>query len=165
VQPLGSDYGDAPVLHAGAIFDSLDGFRQAVRQEEKHLKCKVFVHKHSFNETNGAFICRETNRAIQREGIAPAEDNAGARDRQWWRHVCAGACGYVAQVQRASDRNCKITALSKAMREHIKNNPRAAAPYEVGLNDVLQGQWVVTLYVPHTCVAAASASATSASNM
>jgi hypothetical protein len=44
--------------------------------------------------------------------------------------------------------------LHAAMQEYIKHYPLAAAPCEVSAKE---GQWVVSLYRPHTCVAANTA--------
>lgn len=73
--------------------------------------------------------------------------------------MCNGACGFVAEVRQAHRKEVRPTELERVMREHIRSNPLATAPYEIGVNGVRQGQWVVTLYAPHTCVAAVAAPA------
>jgi hypothetical protein len=146
----------APLLHAGAIFNSLEGFRQAVKHDQDRFKTNAVVHKGIFQQSSGAFICHETHEAIQEEGIASTKEGNGALDRQWWRLVCAGACGFVAEARLATGKKLNTTALKTAMREHVLNNPLVAAVCEVGVNGVRQGQWVVTLYKPHTCAGTAA---------
>jgi hypothetical protein len=143
----------APTLHAGAIFDSLDDFKQAVRQDQKR-GCYV-VHKKQFSPTNRAYICQSTNWAIQDDGVVSARGDLGARDRQWWRHGCGGACGFVAEARRAHVAMLPPTDLGKVMQAHAQHHPHVAAPSVVGMNGVREGQWVVTLYRPHTCAAVA----------
>jgi hypothetical protein len=150
--------GDRPLLHAGAVFESLEEFRRAVVQGQEH-ESMAAVHKKRGIRTNGAYICRETQKAILKEETASGTCGTGAKDRQWWRHVCAGACGFVAQVQQARAQS-RSTTLSDMVLTHVNENENslAAAPCEVGVNGVRQGQWVVTLYAPHTCVPAGSPS-------
>jgi hypothetical protein len=154
LQPAGSAAGRAPLLHAGEVFDSLEGFRQALQQEQERCNSKLVLHKRYINRENRAYICRETRKAILQEGIASATDDHGARDKQWWRHVCAGACGFVAEVRQATHTQGRATALGTVMQAHIRDKPLAAAEGVVGINGVRQDQWVVTLFAPHTCKAA-----------
>lgn len=157
LQPVGSRTDGAQPLHAGAVFDSLDDFKQAVMLDQLR-ESNIVIHKNRGMSTHGAFICRATNQAMQREGIAASRDDLGATDRQWWRHVCAGACSFIAQVQPARGQS-KTTMLSTVMHAHIRDNPMTAAPNKVGVSGVQRGQWVVTLYMPHTCTADAAAPA------
>jgi hypothetical protein len=152
----GSAAAGAPLLHAGAIFGSVKEFKQAVKQDQELFKTKAILHKGVFQPINGAFICRATHTAIRAEGIASTIGSNGAQERQWWRHVCAGACGFVAEARVAHGKKLQPTQLGKVTLEHVKDNPLAAAACEVGVNGVRQGQWVVTLYAPHTCMADAA---------
>jgi hypothetical protein len=156
VLSVGDGAGDVPLLRAGAVFNSLEDVRQAVQQDPELSKCEVVVHKAKIaNRAHGAYICRETHKAIQEGGLAWSRDDQGAQDRQWWQHVCDGACGFVAEVQQASEQKRRTTKLRATMQDYIDTNPLAASPCQVGVNGVKQGQWVITIYAPHTCVDAA----------
>jgi hypothetical protein len=115
LQPMGAGTSGASAfpLHADAVFDSLLGFTEAVAQAQEHGP-QVVLHKKRCISTHGAYICRETHQVIRREGFAVAKGDHGAKDRQWWRHVCAGACGVVAQVKHAGGQD-QPTKLSEVM--------------------------------------------------
>jgi hypothetical protein len=49
MQPTGFAACRAPLLHAGAVFDSIEKFTQAVEQEQERSKSQVVLHKRSFN--------------------------------------------------------------------------------------------------------------------
>jgi hypothetical protein len=153
----------ASLVHAGAVFDSLENFRQAVQQDHALSECEVLVHKEKMSRTDGAYICRATHKAIQEEGDVSARAGQGAQDQQWWQHVCKGACGFVVEVQLAtSEQTRRTTRLRAVMQAYIDHHPLAAAPCQVRVNGVKQDQWVVTIYAPHTCVGAAAAPAAAA---
>jgi hypothetical protein len=120
-QPIGADSIGAQPLHAGAIFASLEAFHQAVRLDQKH-KPAVVVHTRGFKPSNGAYVCRATHMAIQHEGFASATDGDGALDRQWWRHICAGACSFVAEARQAHGKRSLSTELGKVMHSHIQGS-------------------------------------------
>jgi hypothetical protein len=95
---------------------------------------------------------------IKEDGVTLARNDRGARDRQWWRHVCRGACGFVVQVQQATGKVVNTTQLSRLVwANRLQHNPLVAAVCEVGVHKVQQGQGVATLYSPHTCKAATAA--------
>jgi hypothetical protein len=162
-QSIGSGGAGAPLLHAGAVFDSLEGFKQVLQKEQEHFECEVVLHKKIFNGNTCAYICREAQEAIQAEGVASNREDRCARDWQWRRLVCAGACEFVAEVRQATEEILRTTTLRVVMQAHIHDNPLAAAPCEIGVNGVSQGQWVVTIYSPHKCKAGAAAPAAAAS--
>jgi hypothetical protein len=146
----------APSVHAGAVFDSPNQFRQAMKQGQKHWKLREVMHQRHFGPASGAYICREMRKAVDKEHFAWGRGDPSTREQRWWRHVCVGACGFVAQVQKAGDRP-RTTALSEAMQAHIKDNPLTAAACEVWR------QWRAArpvgrhTYVQHTCAGATAA--------
>jgi hypothetical protein len=46
--------GKAPLVHAGAVFDSLHGFILAVKEDQESFHNEAVLHKKGFNKTSGA---------------------------------------------------------------------------------------------------------------